>query len=811
MAGVGGRAEAELALWADAPLEAWAGDAAGRRATPAAAKPQRRGSSSRRCPEPRDAVRAGAGRLPGGARRLPQRRRRRRRSGARAPRRARAEVRARAAPGRAAPERGRLAPGAAGARSRPPRARADAGARSRRWSARATTCRCSSSTPIARARRWRGSTRSRRPRAGASSSPATRRSSSAAGSARPSRRSAEARRRDPEACPALEAEVHAEARAPRRARRARRWRAARASAAAAPTSSPTCCAPRAISPAPSPSTAASLALDPMREAWRAGLGETLAQSGDDARRRRRTAAPGGALSARVALPARARRRPVRARPGGARAQGASTTGWARRPRARSCTARSWRCATRASGRCPGIMDPLPRRRPRRSSPTSSARRRAQVGHAGGDRPRPHRDARVPHRRAADAHAQHHPRAGQGRASTSWARCRSPTGADVLTLRAVKADGTTREPEEIAEKETVSVPDSSRATTSSSSTSIRRRRPAPSRGGFLAERFFFRSYDAPLYRSEYVVAAPREHDAADRSPRRRRAGGAPSERRRRVCASHLRDQAAAAAVPGAVVDAVRRVPAVGARGAGLSTPAGATICVDQQLLATRANAELARRRRGHQGRRQRRRQGARRRRLGAQAHQGRRRRARRGRHVDPGARGGQPHHARGALLRAAGVLVAAVAGASAARRELDGELPDLEGFDEPLLRAGGHHARPALSPRRHRLRVAAVARRARVRAGAGPLRAGARRRRPTPTIGRWTSTCGSPPTARREVTVREQLRGWPALEWREALEKLAADRVQPGVRAAHARLPLPGRERCWRSRGRARTTTPGHSS
>jgi cellulose synthase operon protein C len=30
----------------------------------------------------------------------------------------------------------------------------------------------------------------------------------------------------------------------------------------------------------------------------------------------------------------------------------------------------------------------------------------------------------------------------------------------------------------------------------------------------------------------------------------------------------------------------------------------------------------------------------------------------------------------------------------------------------------------------------------------------------------------------EVSVREELRGWPALEWREALEKLAPDRVQP---------------------------------
>jgi hypothetical protein len=30
----------------------------------------------------------------------------------------------------------------------------------------------------------------------------------------------------------------------------------------------------------------------------------------------------------------------------------------------------------------------------------------------------------------------------------------------------------------------------------------------------------------------------------------------------------------------------------------------------------------------------------------------------------------------------------------------------------------------------------------------------------------------------EVVVREKLRGWPAVEWREALEKLSADRVRP---------------------------------
>ena len=32
-------------------------------------------------------------------------------------------------------------------------------------------------------------------------------------------------------------------------------------------------------------------------------------------------------------------------------------------------------------------------------------------------------------------------------------------------------------------------------------------PAALPGGFLAERFYFASYDAPLYRSEYLIATP----------------------------------------------------------------------------------------------------------------------------------------------------------------------------------------------------------------------------------------------------------------------------------------------------------------
>lgn len=84
----------------------------------------------------------------------------------------------------------------------------------------------------------------------------------------------------------------------------------------------------------------------------------------------------------------------------------------------------------------------------------------------------------------------------------------PEGADVLTLRTVKADGTTREPEEIPDKDTVSAPDLEVGDYVEFEY-VDREEPQPAfPGGFLAERFYFASADAPLDRSEYLLIVPK---------------------------------------------------------------------------------------------------------------------------------------------------------------------------------------------------------------------------------------------------------------------------------------------------------------
>ncbi|HEX3903307.1 MAG TPA: tetratricopeptide repeat protein [Polyangia bacterium] len=89
----------------------------------------------------------------------------------------------------------------------------------------------------------------------------------------------------------------------------------------------------------------------------------------------------------------------------------------------------------------------------------------------------------------------------------WGEIQIPEGAEILTLRTHKPDGTTREPEEIAGKETISAPDLAIGDylewelleTHAPSEAF-----AP---GFLAERFFFQSFDAPIARSELVLVTP----------------------------------------------------------------------------------------------------------------------------------------------------------------------------------------------------------------------------------------------------------------------------------------------------------------
>jgi cellulose synthase operon protein C len=89
----------------------------------------------------------------------------------------------------------------------------------------------------------------------------------------------------------------------------------------------------------------------------------------------------------------------------------------------------------------------------------------------------------------------------------WGEIEVPAGAEILTLCTHKPDGTTREPEEIAGKETISAADLAMGDyvewelleTHGPSEAF-----AP---GFLAERFFFQSFDAPLVRSELLLVTP----------------------------------------------------------------------------------------------------------------------------------------------------------------------------------------------------------------------------------------------------------------------------------------------------------------
>jgi hypothetical protein len=108
-------------------------------------------------------------------------------------------------------------------------------------------------------------------------------------------------------------------------------------------------------------------------------------------------------------------------------------------------------------------------------------------------------------------------------------------------------------------------------------------------------------------------------------------------------------------------------------------------------------------------------------------------------------------------------------------DLEGELPDLEGYDHPMVAAAGWSIDPQFRHAPTGFLVPSL------RGGrAFRLVAGA------PTFVRVASTYVDDrrmefdvqlsADGAAQVSVREQLRGWPALEWREVLDKLAPDRV-----------------------------------
>jgi tetratricopeptide (TPR) repeat protein len=83
----------------------------------------------------------------------------------------------------------------------------------------------------------------------------------------------------------------------------------------------------------------------------------------------------------------------------------------------------------------------------------------------------------------------------------------PEGAEVLILRTRKADGTSREAEEIAGKSTISAPELGVGDFVESETLEVKEPSLAFAPGFAGERFFFQSFEAPLDRSEYLLVAP----------------------------------------------------------------------------------------------------------------------------------------------------------------------------------------------------------------------------------------------------------------------------------------------------------------
>jgi len=89
----------------------------------------------------------------------------------------------------------------------------------------------------------------------------------------------------------------------------------------------------------------------------------------------------------------------------------------------------------------------------------------------------------------------------------WGEVAIPGDGEVLALRTHKPDGTTREPEDIAGKDTVSAPELAIGDFLELETLEVRPPPDAFVPGFLGDRFFFQSFDAPLDRSEYILVTP----------------------------------------------------------------------------------------------------------------------------------------------------------------------------------------------------------------------------------------------------------------------------------------------------------------
>jgi cellulose synthase operon protein C len=91
----------------------------------------------------------------------------------------------------------------------------------------------------------------------------------------------------------------------------------------------------------------------------------------------------------------------------------------------------------------------------------------------------------------------------------WGEVNVPAGSEVLNLRTIKPDLSVREPEDIFGKETVSAPELEVGDFVEWETLESIEPSAAFGGGFVSQRFYFQSNEAPMERSEYVIVSPRQ--------------------------------------------------------------------------------------------------------------------------------------------------------------------------------------------------------------------------------------------------------------------------------------------------------------
>jgi hypothetical protein len=89
----------------------------------------------------------------------------------------------------------------------------------------------------------------------------------------------------------------------------------------------------------------------------------------------------------------------------------------------------------------------------------------------------------------------------------WGEVSVPSGAELLLLRTHKPDGTTRDAEAINGKDSISAADLAIGDYLEWETQETKAASDAFPAGFLGDRFYFRSFDAPLDRSEFILITP----------------------------------------------------------------------------------------------------------------------------------------------------------------------------------------------------------------------------------------------------------------------------------------------------------------